>query len=153
VRSPRVYDSSSTPTRCVFIAPRGDKTGNRCLCPTRQSQAPRRRAYFGYPGGAILPIYDELYRAEAAGGIQHILVRHEQGAAHAADGLYPCHWQGGCLLLLLALDQSGNGVATAQMDSIPMVIVTGRVPLAAIGTDAFQETDVYGIAPMSSTRM
>ncbi|MGL4376286.1 MAG: thiamine pyrophosphate-binding protein, partial [Microcoleaceae cyanobacterium] len=102
---------------------------------------------FGYPGGAILPIYDELYRAEAEGGIQHILVRHEQGGAHAADGYARATGQVG-----VCFGTSGpgatnlvTGIATAQMDSIPMVIVTGQVPRAAIGTDAFQETDIYGI--------
>lgn len=102
---------------------------------------------FGYPGGAILPIYDELYRAEAAGGIQHILVRHEQGAAHAADGYARATGKVG-----VCFGTSGpgatnlvTGIATAHMDSIPMVIVTGQVPLKAIGTDAFQETDIYGI--------
>lgn len=102
---------------------------------------------FGYPGGAILPIYDELYRAEAEGGIQHILVRHEQGGAHAADGYARATGQVG-----VCFGTSGpgatnlvTGIATAQMDSIPMVIITGQVPRAAIGTDAFQETDIYGI--------
>lgn len=102
---------------------------------------------FGYPGGAILPIYDELYQAEAAGGIQHILVRHEQGAAHAADGYARATGKVG-----VCFGTSGpgatnlvTGIATAQMDSIPMVIVTGQVPRPAIGSDAFQETDIYGI--------
>lgn len=102
---------------------------------------------FGYPGGAILPIYDELYRAEAAGFVKHILVRHEQGAAHAADGYARATGQVG-----VCFGTSGpgatnlvTGIATAQMDSIPMVIVTGQVPRHAIGSDAFQETDIYGI--------
>ncbi|MCU0568712.1 MAG: biosynthetic-type acetolactate synthase large subunit [Oculatellaceae cyanobacterium Prado106] len=102
---------------------------------------------FGYPGGAILPIYDELYRAEAAGFIQHILVRHEQGATHAADGYARATGQVG-----VCFGTSGpgatnlvTGIATAQMDSIPMVIITGQVSRAAIGSDAFQETDIYGI--------
>ncbi len=102
---------------------------------------------FGYPGGAILPIYDELYRAEAAGGIQHILVRHEQGASHAADGYARATGEVG-----VCFGTSGpgatnlvTGIATAQMDSIPMVVITGQVPLPAIGSDAFQETDIYGI--------
>ncbi|MDF0555011.1 biosynthetic-type acetolactate synthase large subunit [Kamptonema sp. UHCC 0994] len=102
---------------------------------------------FGYPGGAILPIYDELYRAEAEGGIQHILVRHEQGAGHAADGYARATGQVG-----VCFGTSGPGatnlvtaIATAQMDSIPMVIVTGQVARSAIGSDAFQETDIYGI--------
>ena len=102
---------------------------------------------FGYPGGAILPIYDELYRAEAQGDLQHILVRHEQGAAHAADGYARATGKVG-----VCFGTSGpgatnlvTGIATAQMDSIPMVIVTGQVTRGAIGTDAFQETDIYGI--------
>lgn len=102
---------------------------------------------FGYPGGAILPIYDELYRAEAEGGIQHILVRHEQGAAHAADGYARATGKVG-----VCFGTSGpgatnlvTGIATAHMDSIPLVVITGQVPRPAIGTDAFQETDIYGI--------
>jgi acetolactate synthase-1/2/3 large subunit len=102
---------------------------------------------FGYPGGAILPIYDELYRAEAAGGIQHILVRHEQGAAHAADGYARATGKVGVCFATSGPGATNlvTGIATAHMDSIPMVIVTGQVALAAIGTDAFQETDIYGI--------
>ncbi|NRB07474.1 MAG: biosynthetic-type acetolactate synthase large subunit [Richelia sp.] len=102
---------------------------------------------FGYPGGAILPVYDELYAVEATGGIQHILVRHEQGASHAADGYARATGKVG-----VCFGTSGpgatnlvTGIATAYMDSIPMVVVTGQVPRAAIGTDAFQETDTYGI--------
>lgn len=105
------------------------------------------RHIFGYPGGAILPIYDELYRAEAQGDIQHILVRHEQGASHAADGYARATGQVG-----VCFGTSGpgatnlvTGIATAHMDSIPMVVVTGQVPRGAIGTDAFQETDIFGI--------
>ena len=102
---------------------------------------------FGYPGGAILPIYDELYKAESAGGIQHILVRHEQGAAHAADGYARATGKVGVCFATSGPGATNlvTGIATAYMDSIPMVIVTGQVPLAAIGTDAFQETDIYGI--------
>jgi acetolactate synthase-1/2/3 large subunit len=102
---------------------------------------------FGYPGGAILPIYDELYKAEAEGKIQHILVRHEQGAAHAADGYARATGMVG-----VCFGTSGpgatnlvTGIATAHMDSIPMVVITGQVSRPAIGTDAFQETDIWGI--------
>jgi acetolactate synthase-1/2/3 large subunit len=102
---------------------------------------------FGYPGGAILPIYDELYRAEAAGDIQHILVRHEQGATHAADAYSRATGKVG-----VCFGTSGpgatnlvTGIATAQMDSIPMVVITGQVGRESIGTDAFQETDIFGI--------
>lgn len=103
---------------------------------------------FGYPGGAILPVYDDLYKVEASGkNIKHILVRHEQGAAHAADGYARATGKVG-----VCFGTSGpgatnlvTGIATAYMDSIPMVIVTGQVSRPAIGTDAFQETDIYGI--------
>lgn len=105
------------------------------------------RHIFGYPGGAILPIYDELYKAEAAGDLQHILVRHEQGAAHAADGYARATGEVG-----VCFGTSGpgatnlvTGIATASMDSIPMVVITGQVTRAAIGSDAFQETDIFGI--------
>jgi acetolactate synthase-1/2/3 large subunit len=102
---------------------------------------------FGYPGGAILPIYDELYRAEERGEVQHILVRHEQGASHAADGYARATGKVG-----VCFGTSGpgatnlvTGIATAHMDSIPLVIITGQVTRAAIGSDAFQETDIFGI--------
>ncbi|HIK55986.1 MAG TPA: biosynthetic-type acetolactate synthase large subunit [Synechococcales cyanobacterium M55_K2018_004] len=102
---------------------------------------------FGYPGGAILPIYDELYRAEARGELKHILVRHEQGASHAADGYARATGQVG-----VCFGTSGpgatnlvTGIATAQLDSIPMVVITGQVSRAFIGSDAFQETDIFGI--------
>ncbi|MBD1937637.1 biosynthetic-type acetolactate synthase large subunit [Microcoleus sp. FACHB-68] len=102
---------------------------------------------FGYPGGAILPIYDELYRAEADGGIQHILVRHEQGAAHAADAYSRATGQVGVCFATSGPGATNlvTGIANAHMDSIPMVIITGQVSRVAIGTDAFQETDIWGI--------
>ncbi len=105
------------------------------------------RHIFGYPGGAILPIYDELHKAEARGWLKHILVRHEQGGTHAADAYARATGQVG-----VCFGTSGpgatnlvTGIATAQMDSVPMVVITGQVPRAAIGTDAFQETDIFGI--------
>jgi acetolactate synthase I/II/III large subunit len=102
---------------------------------------------FGYPGGAILPIYDELYRFEARGDLQHILVRHEQGAAHAADGYARATGKVGVCFATSGPGATNlvTGIATAHMDSIPMVIITGQVPRPAIGSDAFQETDIYGI--------
>ena len=102
---------------------------------------------FGYPGGAILPIYDELYLAEARGEIQHILVRHEQGASHAADGYARATGKVGVCFATSGPGATNlvTGIATAHMDSIPMVVITGQVTRAAIGTDAFQETDIFGI--------
>ncbi|MGH1422503.1 MAG: acetolactate synthase 3 large subunit [Hyphomonas sp.] len=99
---------------------------------------------FGYPGGAVLPIYDALYQSE---GIRHILVRHEQGAGHAAEGYARSTGKPG-----VALVTSGPGatnmvtpIADAMLDSIPMVVLTGQVPTHLIGTDAFQECDTTGI--------
>jgi acetolactate synthase I/II/III large subunit len=102
---------------------------------------------FGYPGGAILPIYDEIYRAEERGDIQHILVRHEQGAAHAADGYARATGKVGVCFATSGPGATNlvTGIATAQMDSIPMVVITGQVPSNVIGSDAFQETDIFGI--------
>ena len=98
---------------------------------------------FGYPGGAVLPIYDAMYDC----GIKHMLVRHEQGAVHMADGYSRSSGKTG-----VALATSGpgatntvTGIATAYMDSIPMVVFTGQVPTALIGNDAFQEADIVGI--------
>ncbi|MEX1324759.1 MAG: biosynthetic-type acetolactate synthase large subunit [Synechococcaceae cyanobacterium] len=102
---------------------------------------------FGYPGGAILPIYDELHKAEERGWLKHILVRHEQGGTHAADAYARATGKVG-----VCFGTSGpgatnlvTGIATAHMDSVPMVVISGQVPRAAIGTDAFQETDIFGI--------
>lgn len=105
------------------------------------------RHIFGYPGGAILPIYDEVYRAEARGDVQHILVRHEQGASHAADGYARATGKVGVCFATSGPGATNlvTGIATAHMDSIPMVVVTGQVPRAFIGSDAFQETDIFGI--------
>jgi acetolactate synthase-1/2/3 large subunit len=105
------------------------------------------RHIFGYPGGAILPIYDALHQAEARGWFQHILVRHEQGGTHAADAYARAT---GCVGVCFGTSGPGatnlvTGIATAHMDSVPMVVITGQVPRASIGTDAFQETDIFGI--------
>ncbi|WP_408648882.1 biosynthetic-type acetolactate synthase large subunit [Tumidithrix elongata] len=102
---------------------------------------------FGYPGGAILPVYDEIYKAEARGELTHILVRHEQGAVHAADGYARSTGQVGVCVATSGPGATNlvTGIATAQMDSVPLVVVTGQVPSYAIGTDAFQETDIFGI--------
>lgn len=102
---------------------------------------------FGYPGGAILPIYDELYHWEKACLIKHILVRHEQSAAHAADGYARASNKVGVCFATSGPGATNlvTGIATAQMDSIPLIIITGQVTRAFIGTDAFQETDIFGI--------
>jgi acetolactate synthase-1/2/3 large subunit len=99
---------------------------------------------FGYPGGAVLHIYDELFKQDK---VRHVLVRHEQGAAHAADGYSrSSHKVGVCLVTSgPGVTNAVTGIATAYMDSIPMVVITGQVPTHAIGQDAFQECDTVGI--------
>jgi acetolactate synthase-1/2/3 large subunit len=102
---------------------------------------------FGYPGGAILPIYDELFFWEKEGLIKHILVRHEQSAAHAADAYSRSSQKVGVCWATSGPGATNlvTGIATARMDSIPLVIITGQVTRSFIGTDAFQETDIFGI--------
>ena len=102
---------------------------------------------FGYPGGAILPLYDELYLWEEQNLVQHILARHEQGAIHAADAYARTTGKVGVCWATSGPGATNlvTGIATAQMDSIPLIIVTGQVGRAFIGTDAFQETDIFGI--------
>ena len=102
---------------------------------------------FGYPGGAVLPIYDELYLWERQNLIKHILARHEQGAVHAADAYARSTGNVGVCFATSGPGATNlvTGIATAQMDSIPLVIITGQVGRAFIGTDAFQETDIFGI--------
>ncbi len=98
---------------------------------------------FGYPGGQILPVYDELYDSS----IRHILVRHEQAAAHAADGYARATGRTGVCLATSGPGATNlvTGIATAYMDSVPVVAITGQVPTALIGNDAFQEADITGI--------
>ena len=102
---------------------------------------------FGYPGGAILPIYDELYHWEKANLIKHILVRHEQSAAHAADAYSRVTNKVGVCFATSGPGATNlvTGIANARMDSIPMIVITGQVGRSFIGTDAFQETDIFGI--------
>lgn len=102
---------------------------------------------FGYPGGAILPIYDELYKWEQNNLISHILCRHEQGASHAADGYARSTGKVGICFATSGPGATNlvTGIATAQMDSVPMILITGQVARPFIGTDAFQEVDIFGI--------
>src|ERR1700758_3307976 len=99
---------------------------------------------WGYPGGSVLYIYDELYKQDK---FQHILVRHEQAAVHAADAYARSTGKVGVCLVTSGpgVTNAVTGIATAHMDSIPMVVVTGQVPTHAIGQDAFQECDTVGI--------
>ncbi|MEL0030075.1 MAG: biosynthetic-type acetolactate synthase large subunit [Betaproteobacteria bacterium] len=99
---------------------------------------------FGYPGGAVLPIYDELFKQQQ---VKHILVRHEQAAVHAADAYARSTDKVGVALVTSGpgVTNAISGIATAYMDSVPMVVLTGQVPTKAIGEDAFQEVDTVGI--------
>jgi len=99
---------------------------------------------FGYPGGAVLPIYDELFQQN---DIRHILVRHEQGAIHAAEGYARSTGKPGVVLVTSGPGATNTvtGIVDALMDSIPIVVLTGQVPTFMIGSDAFQEGDTVGI--------
>ena len=110
----------------------------------RSLQAEGVKFLWGYPGGAVLYIYDALYKQDS---IEHVLVRHEQAAVHAADGYARATGEVGVALVTSGpgVTNAVTGIATAYMDSIPMVIITGQVPTPAIGLDAFQECDTVGI--------
>ena len=99
---------------------------------------------FGYPGGAVLPLYDALHQQDE---IQHILVRHEQAAVHAAEGYARSTGKVGCVLVTSGPGATNavTGICDALMDSIPLVVLTGQVPTHLIGNDAFQEADTTGI--------
>jgi len=118
--------------------PNGSEILVRCL------QAEQVRYLWGYPGGAVLYIYDALYKQDT---IEHVLVRHEQAAIHAADGYARATGEVGVALVTSGpgVTNAITGIATAYMDSIPMVIITGQVPTPSIGLDAFQECDTVGI--------
>ncbi|MCL4698034.1 MAG: acetolactate synthase 3 catalytic subunit, partial [Burkholderiaceae bacterium] len=130
---------SSSPSPSQAAAdPNGSEILVRCL------QAEGVKHLWGYPGGAVLYIYDALYKQDS---IRHVLVRHEQAAVHAADGYARATGEVGVALVTSGpgVTNAVTGIATAYMDSIPMVIVTGQVPTPAIGLDAFQECDTVGI--------
>ena len=102
------------------------------------------KTVFGYPGGHALDIYDALYDSSQ---LNHILVRHEQGAVHAADGYARATGKVGTVIVTSGPGATNTvtGIATAYMDSIPLVVITGQVPTDALGSDAFQESDMTGI--------
>ena len=135
-RAPAAAPTPATPSAST------DPNGSEIL--VRSLQAEGVKYLWGYPGGAVLYIYDALYKQDA---IQHVLVRHEQAAVHAADGYARATGEVGVALVTSGpgVTNAITGIATAYMDSIPMVIITGQVPTAAIGLDAFQECDTVGI--------
>ena len=130
--------SSHDPRSPNAAEPNGSEILVRCL------QAEGVKYLWGYPGGAVLYIYDALYKQDS---IEHVLVRHEQAAVHAADGYARATGEVGVALVTSGpgVTNAITGIATAYMDSIPMVIITGQVPTLAIGLDAFQECDTVGI--------
>jgi acetolactate synthase I/II/III large subunit len=115
--------------------------GARLLCQALEREGVD--VVFGYPGGAVIPLYDVIPESD----IRHILVRHEQGAAHAADGYARATGKPGVCIATSGPGATNlvTGIATAMMDSVPMVAITGQVPQSVIGSDAFQETDITGI--------
>ena len=133
-----LLDQPVPPNAVPGVDPNGAEILVRCL------QAEDVKFLWGYPGGAVLYIYDALYKQET---IEHVLVRHEQAAVHAADGYARATGEVGVALVTSGpgVTNAITGIATAFMDSIPMVIITGQVPTAAIGLDAFQECDTVGI--------
>jgi acetolactate synthase-1/2/3 large subunit len=116
-------------------------TGSQAVVKCLQEEG--TKTIFGFPGGAVLDLYDELFRAD----IQHVLVRHEQGAVHAADAYSRVTGEVGVALLTSGPGATNGvtGIATAYLDSIPIVVLTGQVPTPLIGNDAFQEVDIVGI--------
>ena len=123
-------------------SPAADPNGSEILVKCLQAEGVKY--LWGYPGGAVLYIYDALYKQDS---IEHVLVRHEQAAVHAADGYARATGEVGVALVTSGpgVTNAVTGIATAYMDSIPMVIITGQVPTPAIGLDAFQECDTVGI--------
>ncbi|MGB0255377.1 MAG: thiamine pyrophosphate-binding protein, partial [Flavobacteriaceae bacterium] len=101
---------------------------------------------YGYPGGAIMPFYDELYKFQDK--LQHVLTRHEQGATHAAQGYARVSGKVGVCVATSGPGATNlvTGIADAMIDSTPMVCITGQVPSHLLGSDAFQETDIIGIS-------
>ncbi len=138
VKRASVLDAQAQPPSSPPADPNGSEILVRCL------QLEGVKYLWGYPGGAVLYIYDALYKQDT---IEHVLVRHEQAAVHAADGYARATGEVGVALVTSGpgVTNAVTGIATAYMDSIPMVIITGQVPTPAIGLDAFQECDTVGI--------
>ena len=132
----------ASPSLSAPTSPAPEINGSEIL--VRCLQAEGVKFLWGYPGGAVLYIYDALYKQDT---IEHVLVRHEQAAVHAADGYARATGDVGVALVTSGpgVTNAITGIATAYMDSIPMVIITGQVPTPAIGLDAFQECDTVGI--------
>jgi acetolactate synthase I/II/III large subunit len=141
-RTPQPAAPPATASHPDQTADRIQKTGAAILCDALEQEGVE--VMFGYPGGAIMPFYDAL----TASSLRHVLVRHEQAAAHAADGYARATGRVGVCVATSGPGATNlvTGLATAFMDSAPVVAITGQVARRFIGTDAFQETDVIGVA-------
>ncbi|MBO7410738.1 MAG: acetolactate synthase 3 large subunit, partial [Ottowia sp.] len=135
--------SEPTPAAAAQQAKAPELRGAEIL--VRSLQAEGVKYIWGYPGGSVLHIYDALYKQKE---LQHILVRHEQAAVHAADGYARATGDVGVALVTSGPGATNaiTGIATAYLDSVPLVVFTGQVPCADIGLDAFQECDTVGIS-------
>ena len=131
-------------TKLTLSDPKGPITGAEAI--VRSLAAEGADLIYGYPGGAIMPVYDELYKFQDH--INHILVRHEQGAAHAAQGFARVSGKVGVCIATSGPGATNlvTGIADAMIDSTPLVCITGQVPSHLLGSDAFQETDIIGIS-------
>ena len=131
-------------TKPTSSNPKGPITGAQAI--VRSLAAEGADLIYGYPGGAIMPVYDELYKFQDH--INHILVRHEQGAAHAAQGFARVSGKVGVCIATSGPGATNlvTGIADAMIDSTPLVCITGQVPSHLLGSDAFQETDIIGIS-------
>ena len=131
-------------TKLTLSDPKGPITGAEAI--VRSLAAEGADLIYGYPGGAIMPVYDELYKFQDH--INHILVRHEQGAAHAAQGFARVSGKVGVCIATSGPGATNlvTGIADAMIDSTPIVCITGQVPSHLLGSDAFQETDIIGIS-------
>ena len=120
-------------------------TGAQIICECLLEQG--ADTVFGYPGGQVLNIYDALYDYTQTGRIRHVLTAHEQGAVHAADGYARASGKTGVCIATSGPGATNlvTGIATAYMDSVPLVAITGNVPCSLLGLDSFQEVDIVGV--------
>jgi acetolactate synthase I/II/III large subunit len=145
VRQNPTGPAGADPSREVLMMSQQKTTGADALIRVLEEEAVD--VMFGFPGGSLIPVYDKLYHAMAEGRIRHILPRHEQGGVHAADGYARSTGKVGVVMATSGPGATNlvTGLATAYMDSVPLVAITGQVRTYAIGTDAFQEADIVGV--------
>ncbi|NPV69074.1 MAG: biosynthetic-type acetolactate synthase large subunit [Firmicutes bacterium] len=139
------HSTASTETAAAAVSAGARVTGAEALLEAIEREGVE--IVFGYPGGAVLPIYDAFHKRKARSGLKHVLVRHEQSAAHAADGYARATGKTGVCLATSGPGATNlvTGIACAFMDSVPLVALTGQVAVCMLGSDAFQEADMTGI--------